>query len=190
MIESDNLNTTSTSVYHRLTHSFQEDLQRISWIVRPTDPTNSVGGSDWIWPNDDPTTFHSRLTHSYDPTAKDRVTFSTVSTSTSAAFQTTSEFSSTSKFVLTKFETTLTEPTLTEATSEMTETVVDEPFVALDDMSPILFDNSESSFPGSNLSFIQKGDCLKPNILGLDPGKLIESVDNYEISLFIILEYL
>jgi hypothetical protein len=151
MIESDNLTSTVASVFQRLTHSFEEDLQRISWIVRPTtDPSTSEG---WIWPNDDhakSTTFHSRLTHSYDPTVEDRVTFSTVSTST--ALQITSQYVSPSEFSLKKFESTFTESTnemtLTETTAEPMETVVDAPTVALADMSSILFDTTESSLPG------------------------------------------
>ena len=124
------------NLHDRLTHSY-DDLQRISWSLRSTDPSNLVHG-EWIWPSDPnengASPFPARLTHSYDPTsgAEDRAT--TFSTTTSTL--------------------------MTSVTSNMNDflstTVVrdDEPLVVLADVSGVLYDSSQSSnTPGFKIIF-------------------------------------
>ena len=128
------------SVY-RLTHSYQEDLERISWDIRSTDASNFVDGN-WIWPTDrrtTPTTVESfpvRLTHAYAPTYD----------STTATKVLTEQISSTT--------TTWTEQTFSTDTPTQTsnETVVnDDPVVVLADISGVLYEDSQSSVPGLDL---------------------------------------
>ena len=131
---------TEISVY-RLTHSYQEDLERISWDIRSTDASNFVNGK-WIWPTDqrktpttvEPSTFPLRLTHAYAPTYDYTSKVSTEQSSSTTTTWTEQTFS-------------------TETTTQgSNETVVnDDPVVALADISAVLYEDSQSSVPGLDL---------------------------------------
>jgi hypothetical protein len=137
------------NLHQRLTHSYedQNDLQRISWTLRSTDPSNLIHG-EWIWPSDPndngASPFPARLTHSYDPASgvEDRAT--TFSTTTSTLM--TSSASTTTDF----WSTTVVRD--------------DEPVVVLADVSGVLYDSSQSSntpgYVGSKLLYCFKVDFL------------------------------
>ena len=134
----------------RLTHSYQEDLERISWNIRSTDTPTFVDGK-WIWPTGEKgptavesvqsTTFPLRLTHSYAPTLDYSSTtiFSSEQTSTIISVSTEQSF--------------LTE--LMSTAPMLNDTVVnDDPVVVLADISSVLYEDSQSSLPGKDKMII------------------------------------